>query len=148
MRTWTSEAWLAGAPEEVLALLTEPDAIARWAPIDFEVLGCEGERLETGTHTRVCGLLAGRRVELDVDVLDAEDGRLALVASGPISIDVEYVLRPADRGSQLRASISVAGRGLFGRVLAQATEVVLAAGALDVAVGRIGRQLHPELVAA
>ena len=123
-------------------------AIVRWAPIDFEVLDCEGERLETGTHTRVCGLLAGRRVELDVDVLDAEDGRLALVASGPISIDVEYVLRPADRGSQLRASISVAGRGLFGRVLAQATEVVLAAGALDVAVGRIGRQLQLELVAA
>src|SRR3977135_3699077 len=135
MRTWTREPWRAGPPEEVLALLTEPDAIARWAPIDFEVLDCEGERLETGTHTRVCGLLAGRRVELDGDVLDAEDGRLALVASGPISIDVEYVLRPADRGSQLCASISVAGRGLFGRLLAQATEVVLAAGGLHAGVG-------------
>jgi len=70
------------------------------------------------------------------------------VASGPISIDVEYVVRPSDRGSQLRASISVAGRGLMGRVLAKATDVVLAAGALDVAVGRIGRELEPALAAA
>ena len=148
MSTWTSETWLAGPPEEVLDLLTEPDAIARWAPIHFEVSDHERGRLRAGSHTRVCGLLAGRRLEMDVEVLDAEDGRLALVANGPISIDVEYVLRPADRGSQLRASISVAGRGLFGRVLAQATEVVLAAGALDVAVGRIGRQLQLEPVAA
>jgi hypothetical protein len=148
MRTWTSERWLAGPPEEVLDLLTEPDAIARWAPIDFEVVDHEGERLRTGTRARVCGVLAGRRLELVVDVLDAEDGRLALVAKGPISIDVEYVVRPADRGSQLSASISVAGRGLMGRVLAQATDVVLAAGALDVAVGRIGRELEPALAAA
>jgi hypothetical protein len=148
MRTWTSETWLAGPPEEVLDLLTEPDAIARWAPIDFEVVDHRGERLRTGTCTRVCGVLAGRRLELDVDVLDAEDGRLALVANGPISIDVEYVVRPAARGSRLSASISVAGRGLMGRVLAQATDVVLAAGALDVAVGRIGRELEPALAAA
>jgi hypothetical protein len=148
MSTWTSETWLAGPPEEVLDLLTEPDAIARWAPIDFEVVDHQGERLRTGTRARVCGVLAGRRLELDVDVLDAEDGRLALVANGPISIDVEYVVRPSDRGSQLRASISVAGRGLMGRVLAQATDVVLAAGALDVAVGRIGRELEPALAAA
>jgi hypothetical protein len=148
MSTWTSETWLAGAPEEVLDLLTEPDAIARWAPIDFEVSDHEGERLRAGTHTRVCGILAGRRLEMDVEVLDAEDGRLALVANGPISIDVEYVLRPLDRGSQMRASVSVAGRGLIGRVLAQATDMVLAAGALDRAVDRIGRELQPTLVAA
>jgi uncharacterized protein YndB with AHSA1/START domain len=36
MRTWTTETWVAGAPEHVLELLTEPDAIARWAPIPFE----------------------------------------------------------------------------------------------------------------
>jgi hypothetical protein len=148
MSTWTSETWLAGAPEQVLDLLTEPAAIARWAPIDFEVSDHEGQRLRAGTHTRVCGILAGRRVEMDVEVLDADDGRLALVANGPISIDVEYVLRPLDTGSQMRASVSVAGRGLIGRLLAQATDVVLAAGALDRAVDRIGRELQPTLVAA
>ena len=148
MSTWTSETWLAGPPDEVLDLLTEPDAIARWAPIDFEVSDHERGRLRAGSHTRVCGLLAGRRVEMDVEVLDAEAGRLALIANGPISIDVEYVLRPLDRGSQLRASVSVAGRGLIGRVLAQATDVLLAAGALDRAIDRIGRELEPALVAA
>jgi Polyketide cyclase / dehydrase and lipid transport len=148
MSTWTSETWLAGPPEEVLALLTEPDAIARWAPIAFDVAHDRGERLASGTRTRVCGVLAGRRVELDVEVLDAEDGRLALVASGPISLDVEYLLAPVDRGSQVHASVSVAGRGLVGRLLAQATDVVLAAGALDMAIGRLGRELEASPVAA
>ena len=148
MRTWTTETTVSGLPEEVLDLLTEPEAIRRWAPIPFEVEELDSHRLVAGAHARVSGRLAGRTVSFDVEVFEVDDGRLALAATGPISIDVEYVLRPADRGSQVRASISVAGRGLFGRVLAQATEVVLAAGALDVAVGRIGRQLQPEPVAA
>jgi hypothetical protein len=67
------------------------------------------------------------------------------VATGPISIDVEYALRPAAEGSELRASISVRGSGLIGRVIAQATDALLAAGALDLAVSRIGRQLTPAL---
>jgi hypothetical protein len=32
MKTWTTEARVGGTPEDVLELLTEPDAIARWAP--------------------------------------------------------------------------------------------------------------------
>ena len=64
---------------------------------------------------------------------------------GAISIDVEYALRPAAGGSELRASVSVRGSGFIGRVLAQATDALLAAGALDLAVSRIGRQLKPAL---
>lgn len=53
MKTWTTETWGAGAPERVLELLTEPDAIARWAPIPFELLDLDGERLVAGTRARV-----------------------------------------------------------------------------------------------
>jgi hypothetical protein len=67
------------------------------------------------------------------------------VANGPISIDVEYALCPAAGGSELHASVSVRGSGLIGRVLAQATDALLAAGALDLAVSRIGRQVGPAL---
>jgi hypothetical protein len=49
--------------------------------------------------------------------------------------------RPAER----RARLSVRGSGLIGRVLAQATDALLAAGALDLAVSRIGRQVGPAL---
>jgi hypothetical protein len=35
----------------------------------------------------------------------------------------------------------------MGRVLAQATDAVLAAGALNTAVGRIGREFEPALAA-
>jgi hypothetical protein len=145
MRTWTTQTTVTGLPDEVLALLTEPDAIARWTPVPFELISLDTERLVAGSQARVRGRIAGRILEFDVEVLAADDERLALVATGPISIDVKYALRPAGGGSELRASITVRGTGLIGRVLAQATDGLLAAGALDLAVSRIGRQLEPSL---
>ena len=145
MRTWTTHTSVTGLPDEVLALLTEPAAIARWTPVPFELIDLDTDRLEAGSRARVRGGLAGRTLEFDVEVIAADDERLALVATGPISIDVEYALRPAAGGSDLRASVSVRGSGLIGRVLAQAADALLAAGALDRAVTRIGRQLDPAL---
>ena len=145
MRTWTTHTSVTGLPDEVLALLTEPAAIARWTPVPFELIDLDTDRLEAGSRARVRGGLAGRTLEFDVEVIAADDERLALVATGPISIDVEYALRPAAGGSELRASVSVRGSGLIGRVLAQAADALLAAGALDRAVTRIGRQLDPAL---
>ncbi|MBV8944087.1 MAG: hypothetical protein JOZ95_01600, partial [Solirubrobacterales bacterium] len=104
MRTWTTETTVTGLPDEVLALLTEPDAIAKWTPVPFELIDLDTDRLVSGTRARVRGRLAGRSLEFDVEVLAAEEDRLALVATGPISIDVEYRLRPAPRGSNLSAS--------------------------------------------
>ncbi len=147
MRTWTTQTTVTGLPDEVLALLTEPDAIARWTPVPFELIDLDTSRLVAGSRARVRGRLAGRTLEFDVEVLVADDERLALIATGPISIDVEYALRPAVGGSELRASVSVRGSGLIGRVLAQATDALLAAGALDRAVSQIGRQLKPALAA-
>jgi uncharacterized protein YndB with AHSA1/START domain len=141
--TWRTRTTVAGLPEEVLATLTEPEAIARWTPVPFEVIDLDTDRLVTGSRARVRGRLAGRTLEFDVEVLAVDDDRLALVATGPVSIDVEYALRPAPDGSDLRATVTVRGSGLTGRVLAQATDALLAAGALDLAVRRIGPQLEP-----
>jgi len=145
MKTWTTETWLAGAPEEVLELLTEPDAIARWAPIPFELLDLDGARLQQGTRARVSGALAGRRLEFDVEIHEADEERLSLVANGLVSIGAEYLLAPADGGSDVRASVSVSGHGLLGGTLARAFEAVLASGALRASVTRIGRELEPAL---
>jgi hypothetical protein len=109
--------------------------------VPFELIDLETDRLVAGSRARVRGRLAGRTLEFDVEVLAADDERLKLVATGPVSIDVEYALRPAAGGSELRATVTVRGSGLTGRVLAQATDGFLAAGALDRAIGRIGRQL-------
>jgi hypothetical protein len=141
MKTWTTHTTVAGPPHEVLQLLTEPDAIARWAPISFEVTDLPGHRLRTGTRARIAGGLAGRRLEFDVDVQEAANGRLALRATGPIEIDVEYVATPVASGSDLRASVRVNGRGLAGRLLATATDALLSAGALSTAVRGIERAL-------
>jgi Polyketide cyclase / dehydrase and lipid transport len=142
MKTWTTEMWLAGMPDEILELLTEPDAIARWAPLAFELVSSDGERLRAGSHARVRGGLAGRQVEFDVEIYEADDGRLSLVATGPVSIDAEYVLRAAGSGSEVRASVSVHGRGLLGGLLARTLDTLLAAGALHASVARLGEELQ------
>lgn len=135
--------WLAAAPDDVLELLTEPDAIARWAPIPFELLELDDDRLRSGTRARVGGALLGRQLEFDVEIREAGEERLALVADGPVSIDAEYDVRPAEGGSDVRASVSVHGQGLLGGLLARAVESLLAAGALRACVTRIGRELEP-----
>jgi hypothetical protein len=143
-----SNATVPGSPDDVLELLTEPDAIARWAPIPFEVVSLDGTRLESGSHARVTGRLAGRSLEFDVDVLRVSEDRLDLIAEGPISIDVSYVVRPAGSSSEVRASIGVEGRGLLGRVLAKATEALLASGALRMSLERLAHELGPALTPA
>jgi hypothetical protein len=136
---------VAGLPDEVLALLTEPNSIARWAPVAFDVVDFGGRRLAAGDHVRVRGSLAGRSVEFEVDVSQADDGHLVLTAVGPIRLDVEYLAVAATGGTEVHASIKVTGQGLMGRVLAQATDALLAAGALHSAVDRIAGELEPAL---
>ncbi len=147
MSAWHSNASVPGSPADILELLTAPEAIARWAPVPFEVVALDGARLEPGSHARVVGRLAGRSVAFDVDVLRASDERLELVAEGPISIDVHYRLREAGTGSEIKASVAVEGRGLLGRVLAKATEALLAGGALRVSLERLACELQPALAA-
>jgi hypothetical protein len=142
-----SNATVPGSPADVLEFLTEPEAIARWSPVPFEVVALDGVRLQSGSHARIAGLLAGRSVEFDVDVLRASDERLELVADGPICIDVRYRVRPSGVSSEIEASIGVEGRGLFGRMLAKATEALLAGGALRLSLERLGRELQPSLAA-
>ena len=145
MATWTAQTRVAGLPDDVLALLTEPEAIARWAPISFDVVDFDGDRLCAGDRVRVCGFLAGRSLKFDVNVAEADGGCLTLTATGPITLDVEYIAVATEDGSEVRATVAVSGRGLIGRVLAQATDAILAAGALSTAVGRIARELEPAL---
>jgi hypothetical protein len=148
MARWTAHTTLAGPPDDVLELLTEPDAIARWAPIDFDVIDWAGDRLTAGDRVRVEGRLAGRALAFEVAVAKADAGDLRLTAQGPIRLDVAYRIREHDRGSELHACVDVSGRGIIGRVLAQATDALLASGALRFAVDRLAGELEPALAAA
>ncbi len=141
MRTFTASTTAPAGPEAVLDVLTDPDACRRWAPMPFDVSGLEDDRLRAGSRARVTGRLAGMTVGFDVDVRAACDRRLELTATGPVGFDVAYAVDPREDGSEVRASISVRSRGgLHGRVMAQATEALLAAGALQAAMGRIARE--------
>jgi Polyketide cyclase / dehydrase and lipid transport len=144
MRTWTAQITSKGRPEDVLGVLTDPAACGRWAPIDFDVEGLDGNRLVTGSRARVVGRIAGRRIAFDVDVLVADASSLTLLASeagGSVSLDVHYELSPALTGSELTATVAVAeSRGFTGRVIAQVADAMLAGGALRQAVSRIARE--------
>lgn len=147
MRTWTASTTIKGRPEAVLDVLTDPQACARWAPMPFDVERIDSPRLRTGTRARVSGCLAGRRVGFDVQVHEAEAERLELTASGPVAFDVAYDLRPGDEETEVSASVAVSGRGLTGRLLAQATDALLAGGALQHAVSRIAREVETAVAA-
>ena len=129
-----------GDPDQVLEVLTHPDEIRRWSPIDFDVDELDTARLAAGTRARVTGKVAGVRVGFDVEVHAADSGLLELSADGPIGIDVRYELQPAKTGSEVYASVSLRrGGGLTGRLVANATAALLSTGVLDGAAGRIAR---------
>jgi Polyketide cyclase / dehydrase and lipid transport len=148
MSRWTARAQANATPEQLLEVLTHPEEIRRWSPVDFSVGDLEG-RLAAGTRTKVTGRLAGVPVSFDVQVHSADLARLELSADGPIGLDVRYDVADADAGAELTASVAVRrGGGLTGRLVANATASLLSAGALDGAAGRIARAAESQLYAA
>jgi uncharacterized protein YndB with AHSA1/START domain len=140
MPNWTATTIAKASPEQVLEVLTHPEEIRRWSPIDFELDDLNDRRLAAGTRARVTGRLAGVRVGFDVEVHTADEELLELSADGPIGIDVRYELQPAEVGSEVCASVSLRrGGGLTGRLVANATAALLSTGVLDGAAGRIAR---------
>jgi hypothetical protein len=149
MAEWTTSMQANARPEQVLEVLTHPDAIRRWAPIDFDVEDLDGVRLEAGSIARVTGKLAGIRVGFDVEVHAADQDGVELTAHGPIGIDVRYGLAPAKTGSEVTASVALRrGGGITGRLISQATAALLSAGALDGAARGIARAAEQPVMAA
>lgn len=137
---WTATARANATPGDVLEVLTHPEEIRRWSPVDFDLDELDGRRLAAGATGRVTGRVAGVTVGFDVKVHAADEARLELSAEGPVAFDVRYELMPDETGAELNASVSVRrGGGLSGRLVEKATAALLSAGALEGAAGRIVR---------
>jgi Polyketide cyclase / dehydrase and lipid transport len=146
---WTATARSNATPSQVLEVLTHPEEIRRWSPVDFDLDDLDGRRLAAGTRGRVSGRLAGVTVGFDVEVHAADEDRLELSADGPVGLDVRYQLNSDDAGAELSASVSMRrGRGLTGRFVANATAALLSAGALEGAAGRIARVAESQTTTA
>lgn len=143
MSTWTTQTRVYGTPAEVLEVLVDPAACARWSPVSFEVDGVEDGRLTAGSRAEVRGRLGGLSLSFAVTVHEAGDGRLALSAEGPIALDVEYEAYAADGpGCEVWATVTVrGGRGFTGRLAAASTEALLRGGALAHALDRIATEV-------
>jgi hypothetical protein len=137
---WTATARANATPCEVLRVLTHPESIRRWSPVDFDLDELSGRRLAAGTRGRVTGRVAGVTVGFDLEVHAADEARFELSAEGPVAFDVRYELMPHEAGSSLNASVTVRrGGGITGRLVEKATAALLSAGALEGAAGRIAR---------
>jgi hypothetical protein len=151
MLEWTATTRANATPSQVLEVLTHPEEIRRWSPVDFDLEDLEGRRLAAGTRGRVSGKLAGVKVGFDVEVHAADERRLELSADGPVGLDVRYELTTDEAGAELIARVSMRrGGGITGRLVANATAALLSAGALEGATGRIARvaESQPGLLAA
>jgi hypothetical protein len=158
---WTASASLDSHPHGVLRALTDPAAIARWAPVNFEVDGLGGRRLGAGSRERVSGSIAGIGATFDVEVIRADTKGLELVADGPISLDVNYRFIEHDDGVSVHARVGIRRRrGLSAQLLQAAVAALLNAGALARALRKLEDSLgapaprgvfagsQPKLVAA
>jgi hypothetical protein len=150
---WTAQADVRADREQVLEALTSSAMIARWAPVSFDVERLVGGCLRTDNRARVSGSLAGMRATFDIEVLRADSDGLELTATGPISFDVAYRLRPRERGTNVEAFVSLRRQGgLAAQVLRAAASALLNAGALGTALRRLdaslGRTDRVELAAA
>jgi Polyketide cyclase / dehydrase and lipid transport len=149
MDSWTSTAQAKATPEQLLEVLTHPQQIRRWSPVEFDVDELASRRLAAGTRTKVSGRLAGVPVTFNVEVHAADTEGLELSADGPIGLDVRYDLASADDGAEMTASVRLRrGGGLTGRLVAGAASTLLAAGALDGATGRIAQVAEGQPYAA
>src|SRR5690242_19823598 len=65
---WSARAAVRADACEVLAALTDPELIAAWAPVGFELEGHCPRLLRAGSHERVSGSLAGVRASFEIEV--------------------------------------------------------------------------------
>ena len=105
--SWSATAETHATPEQLLEVLTHPEEIRRWSPVDFDVDDLAARRLAAGTRTTVTGRLAGVPVTFEVQVHAADQDRLELSADGPVGFDVRYDLAPAALGAEMTASVAV-----------------------------------------
>ena len=140
-QTWRSRRTVSATPEQVIETLTDTEACARWSPIPFAVDGSGSERLRAGTTRRVSGRLLGGPVRFHLHTVEANTRRLQLHARGPVEIRVAYALTPVAGGCDIDAHVAIQPqRHPLGRLIGRTTALILAGGALDVALQRIARE--------
>src|ERR671915_272586 len=113
MSEWTATARANATPCQLLQVLTLPDEIRRWSPVDFDLDDLDGSRLAAGTRGRVSGRLAGVNLGFDVEIHAADEAILELSADAPVG-----------RRARGRGGADRPGRG--GSVGARQAEHVLA----------------------
>lgn len=144
---WTARRSMCADPYDVLHALTDPGAIAEWAPVSFKVDGLAGGRLQAGDRERVSGSIAGIGTRFEIEVRQADVERLELVARGPITFEVSYEFRQRDDDLLVEAAVGVRRqRGLAAQILRTAVVALLNGGALGVALHRLDSAVSSPVV--
>lgn len=136
--------------DTVLDVALTVEDIVRWFPLPIEAVDPPGDgRLRVGGSCLAESVLAGRRLQARIDVLDADATHYRLTATGPVCFTVTAYLTATREGCRVDASVEArSGGGLTGRVLEGACRPLLGTG-LRQALERIARlaEGRPALIA-
>jgi carbon monoxide dehydrogenase subunit G len=134
---YTAREHIAASPSRVLEVLSDPEAVRRWFPVQCEFEE-EVDRLRAGSSYRTTGRLAGRHIHADLRVLEADERRVAVSLVGHVIFDLDVELSSHGAGTCADIRVSVhPGGGLSGRLLTPAAAAMLRAGALGHTVAAI-----------
>lgn len=131
---------VAAAPDVVLDVALTVDDMVRWFPLPIEAVDQPaGGRLLAGDSCSAESVLVGRRLRARIDVLEADESRYRLGATGPVCFTVTADFTATPGGCRVDATVEArSGGGVSGRVLEGACRPLLGAG-LRQALERLGR---------
>jgi uncharacterized protein YndB with AHSA1/START domain len=94
---------IARPPEDVFAILTDPDRLAEWQTSTVEVRRERSDPLSAGERFQEVHKGAGRRLESTVEVAEFEPPRAFAIriVDGPLPVDGRWTLEPAGAGTRL-----------------------------------------------
>lgn len=131
---------VAATADVVLDVALTVDDMVRWFPLPIEPVDPpEGGRLHPGDSCLAENVLAGQRIRTRIEVLEADERRYRLAATGPLCFIVTADLTETPGGCRIDAAVeSRSGGGIAGRLLDGACRPLLSTG-LRQALDRLAR---------
>lgn len=121
---------IAAAADAVLAVALTVEDMVRWFPLPIEAIDPPASgRLCVGDSCLAETVFVGRRLQTWIEVLQADEARYRLAATGPVCFTVTAELTATPDGCLINASVEArSGGGFTGRALEGACRPLLGAG--------------------
>jgi len=119
-------------------ILADLDEIHGWFPLPFKVIDPSRKTLHMGDKVKARANLAGKTIDVTIDVLADTPRHVHVCLKGPVIFDIDTRLRPKKNSCSaiVRTSCS-SGGGILGGILMIAANALLNGGGLSYAVHHV-----------